>query len=163
MRSRRAAFSLLAALAIAATIGLKAATLNVATAPDLLRFNRELAAHLATQGFATAIEDRMLEMDLVVATRGACRLKARAEDNADRYLSFRHFTADLPVVRYRYRGDLLTAFPRGRHDLHALADRIGARLRLIETTEQPLAIAASAACDLSAIDFGPQRIYLRPL
>lgn len=161
MRSRRAAFSLLAVLAVAATLGLKALTLDIAAAPDLLRFNRELAAHLAGQGFATSIEDRVLDMDLVVASRGACRLKARAEDNADRYRSFRHFTADLPVVRYRYRGEMLDEFPRGRHDLYALAARIGLRLRLIDTTQQPLAIAAAAACDLSAIDFGPQRIYLR--
>lgn len=161
MHSPRAAFSLLLALGLAITLGLKAQTLELATAPDLARFNAELASMLTAQGFAVSIEDRQLDMDLVVARRGTCALKARAEETADRLLALKEFAGDLPVVRFRYRSTLRKNFPRGEFDLRNLAGRIGLRLGLTETSEWPLAIAASPVCPLDRIDFGPQQIYRR--
>ncbi len=162
MRSHRAAFSLVALVLLAATLGIKARMLDIAAGPDLARFNRELAGLLAAQGFAVGIEDRVLDMDFVTARRGDCEIKARAEDTADRHAAFRGFTAHLPVVRYRYRGELRTSFPRGLYDLYGLTGRIATRLGLSRSSERPLAIAASTSCDLNRIDFGPQQVFARP-
>jgi hypothetical protein len=162
MRSRRAAFSVIAVVLLTATLGIKARLLDIAAGPDLARYNRELASLLAGQGFDVGIEDRMLDMDLVTARRGDCEIKARAEDTADRYAAFRGFTAHLPVVRYRYRGELRESFPRGLYDIYGLAGRIATRLSLSQSSERPLAIAASAACDLDRIDFGPQQVFAQP-
>ena len=162
MRSRRAAFSVLAIVLLTATLGIKARLLDIAAGPDLARYNRELAALLARQGFAVGIEDRMLDMDFVTARRGNCEIKARAEDTADRYAAFRGFTAHLPVVRYRYRGELRDSFPRGLYDIYGLAGRVAMRLGLSASSERPLAIAASTACDLWRIDFGPQQVFALP-
>ncbi len=162
MRSRRAAFSLIFVAGLAATLGLKAQMLDIGSGPDLARFNRDLAALLSSRGYAVSIEDRADDMDLVVADRGACRLKARIETTADRAAARGSFTAGLPVVRYRYRGELLGAFPRGRFDLDNLLGRMAMRLRLASSSQQPLAIAASPACDLERIDFGSQQVFALP-
>lgn len=162
MFSRRAAFSLVVAAALATTLGIKARTLDLATGPDLARYNRDLAVLLTRQSFAVSIEDRAADMDLVVASRGECRFKARIETTADRFAALRSFAAGLPVVRYRYRGELFEAFPRGRYDFDSLLGRITLRLGLASSSQQPLAIAASPACDLDQIDFGPQRVFRLP-
>lgn len=162
MRSRRAAFSLIFAAGLAATLGLKARMLDIGSGPDLARFNRDLAALLVTQGFAVSIEDRVDNLDLVAASRGACRFKARIETTADRFEALRTFTIGLPVVRYRYRGELLGTFPRGRFDFDSLLGRITMRLGLALSSQQPLAIAASPACDLGRIDFGLQQVFALP-
>lgn len=158
MRSRRVAFSLLAAALLAVSLGIKARVMEAVPPMDLPAFNGGLAALLARQGFTVEIEDRAGDGDLVVARRGPCTLKARSEETADMQRSFRLFTAGLPVLRYRYRGTLRDSFPGREYGLRSLADRMLLRLGLIDTTERPLAIAAASECDLTGIDFGTQLI-----
>lgn len=161
MLSRRAAFSLLGLAAAAASLALKGAAMDMRTFPDLPRFNRELAARLAAQGFAARVRDLRLDLDMVEARRGDCRLAARVEETAELTRDFRRLTPGLDVIRFHYRGSLRTAYPRGEHGLYSLLNRMGLRLGLVQTSQQPLAIAATPACNLAAIDFGPQRLHPR--
>jgi hypothetical protein len=157
MPSPRAAFSLLGLVAVVASLALKGATMDMRTVPDLPRFNRELADRLDEQGFNATVRDLQLDLDMVEARRGACRLAARSEETAELTRDFRRLTPGLDVIRFHYRGSLRTAYPRGEHGLFSLFNRMALRLGLVETSQQPLAIAANPACDLSAIDFGPLR------
>ncbi|MCW1403570.1 hypothetical protein OKA06_15100 [Novosphingobium sp. MW5] len=156
MLSRPAAFSLLGAVLLGLSLGTKALVLDLATEPDIARFNSDLARKLEAQGFSVRIEDKVLDLDVVHAVRGNCRMVLRSESSADLGTSFRKVAADLPVLRYRYAGQLRDGFPRGWYDLANLFNRIALRLGLAQTSEQPLAIAASSECDLGAIDFGRQ-------
>lgn len=159
MLSRRAAFSLLGLAAAAASLALKGAAMDMRTFPDIPRFNRELAAHLAAQGFEARVRDLRLDLDMVEARRGDCRLAARSEETAELSRDFRRLTPGLDVLRFHYRGTLHMEYPRGEHGLFSLLNRMGLRLGLVETSQQPLAIAATPACNLAAIDFGPQRLH----
>ena len=161
MPLRRAAFSLLGLVAAAASLALKGAAMDLRTEPDLPRFNRELADRLAEQGFDAEVRDLRLDLDIVDARRGACRLAARSEETAELTRDFRRLTPGLEVIRFHYRGRLRTAYPRGEHGLFSLFNRMALRLGLVETSQQPLAIVANPACDLDAIDFGPLRLHPR--
>jgi hypothetical protein len=163
MLSRRAAFSLIAGLALVLSLGVKSRALNLATAPDIPRFNRELVQGLQAQGFTASIEDKVLDLDFVVASRGDCYLRLRSESSADLGDSFRKFAHDLPVQGFRYGGTLRGDYPRGSADLDALFNRMALRLGLATSSEFPLAYAASPACELGAIDFGPQRTFPKPV
>lgn len=162
MLSRRAAFSLLAGLALALSLGVKSRAMNLATAPDIPRFNRELVQVLQAQGFTASIDDRVLDLDFVVARRGECALLLRSESSADLGTSFRKVAQGLPVRFYRYGGELRSDYPRGSADIGALFNRIALRLGLAGSSEYPLAIAASAQCDPGSIDFGPQKTFPKP-
>ena len=135
--------------------------MDMRTEPDLARFNRELAGRLAEQGFDAEVRDLRLDLDIVDARRGACRLAARSEETAELTRDFRRLTPGLEVIRFHYRGRLRTAYPRGEHGLFSLFNRMALRLGLVETSQQPLAIVANPACDLDAIDFGPLRLHPR--
>lgn len=161
MPSRRVAFSLLGLGAAVASLALKGAAMDMRTEPDLARFNRELASQLAAQGFEAKVRDLRLDLDMVEARRGACRLAARSEQTAELTRDFRRLTPGLDVIRFHYRGRLHKAYPRGEHGLFSLFNRMALRLGLVETSQQPLAIAASPACDLATIDFGPLRLHPR--
>lgn len=162
MHSRRAAFSLLAALALLASLGLKARVMEAVPRMDLAGYNQELGRLLAEQGFVVEIEDRVGDADLVVARRGACMLKARSEETADMQRSFRLFSAGLPVLKYRYRGSLRDSFPGREYGLRSLLSRMILRLGISDAAERPLAIAAARECNLPRIDFGPQLVHRQP-
>lgn len=161
MPSRRVAFSLLGLGAAVASLALKGAAMDMRTEPDLTRFNRELASQLASQGFEAKVRDLRLDLDMVEARRNACRLAARSEETAELTRDFRRLTPGLDVIRFHYRGKLHTAYPRAEHGLFSLFNRMALRLGLVDTSQQPLAIAANPACDLATIDFGPLRLHPR--
>ncbi|MFM5930031.1 MAG: hypothetical protein ACKOPQ_03895 [Novosphingobium sp.] len=161
MPLHRAAFSLIAGLLLAVSLGLKAAMLNLATDPDLPRYHQALVQRLGEQGFAAAIDDRHLDFDFVVAQKGDCRLRLRIEPTADLGVSFVRASPDLPVRGYRYAGQFDAAFPRASYGIRSTIARIGVRLGLIATIQYPLAIGATPACDIDAIDFGNQMLAPR--
>jgi hypothetical protein len=156
MLSRRAGFSLVAAVALAISLGIKALAPGDIIPLNVERYDRELVALLAAQAFAAGIEDRPYDWDIVAAQRGSCRLKARLQYGLDSRSAFRHFAQDLPVLKYRYRGTYLDDFPRGGFELRNRIQSLGLRFGLTHAVELPLLIAASPECELSKIDFGPQ-------
>lgn len=159
MLSRRAAFSLFAAAALAISLAVKALAPSDIIPLDVARHHRELAALLAGQGFAASIEDRPYDWDIVAAERGSCRLKARLQYALDSQSAFRYFAQGLPVLKYRYRGTYQDDFPRGRYELRSRMQSLGLRFGLADAMEVPMLIAASPGCDLAAIDLGPQLLF----
>lgn len=159
MPSRASAFSLLAAVLLLASLGLKARLLNLATDPDLPRYNMELSDVLAAQGFDTRIDDRLSDYDFVLAMRGTCQLRLRIEPTADLAVSFRSAAKGLPLLHYRYGGTISGAYPRGRYDIIGMVTRMAMRLGLAQSSEYPLAIGSTPDCPLESIDFGSQRIF----
>ncbi len=159
MLSRRVAFSLAAAVALAISLGIKALAPHDKTLFDVERYDRGLVELLAAQKFAAGIEDRPYDWDIVLAERGNCRLKARLQFGLDGRSAFKYFAQDLPVLKNRYRGTYLDNFPRGRFELRSRIQVLALRFGLIQAVEFPLQIAASPGCDLSTIDFGPQLLF----
>ena len=159
MLSRRAAFSLVAAVALAISLGIKAEAPDDIIPLDIIRYDHGLVALLAAQKFTAGIEDRPYDWDIVVAEKGSCRLKARLQYGLDSRSAFKYFAQDLPVLKYRYRGTWLDDFPRGRFELRSRIQSLAMRFGLNQTIEFPLLIAASPACDLTTIDFGPQLLF----
>ena len=159
MLSRRAAFSLFAAAALAISFGIKALAPSDIIPLDAERQHRELAALLVGQGFAVRIEDRPYDWDIVAAERGNCRLKARLQYALDSQSSFKYFAPGLPVLKYRYRGTYRSDFPRGIYELRSRNQSVGLRFGWADAMEVPLLIAASPNCQLATIDMGPQLLF----
>ena len=156
MLSRRAGFSLLAVVALAISLGIKAAAPSDLVPMDVEAYDRGLVALLARQGFSAGLEDRPYDWDIVQAQRGNCKIKARLQFALDGKSAFRYFANGLPVLKYRYRGTYLDDFPRGNFELRSRIQSLRLRFGLGRALEFPLLIAANPECDLSAIDFGPQ-------
>lgn len=157
MPSRRAAFSLLVAVGLAITLGAKALTPNSDLQLDGTAYSPTLVALLTRQGFAAKIEMRAANSD-VVATRGACRLRARMQGALYELAAFRYVTQDLPAPAFRYRGAWSPSFPRGRFEILSRLQWFGVRYGMAHGVEIPLLVAASRECDLSKIDFGSQHV-----
>ena len=159
MLSRRAAFSLFVVVGLAITLGGKALAPNSNMQLDESSYSPRLVTLLTRQGFAASIEKRSFSSD-VVATRGACRLRARMQGAMYGLAAFRYFAQDLPAPAFRYRGAWSQDFPRGRYEILSCAQWLGVRWGVTRGVEIPLLVAASRECDLSAIDFGPQQVLL---
>ena len=161
MLSRRAAFSLATAVVLAISLGIKALMPNNTSTLDFERYRRELAALLVAQGFAVGIEVRNFGGDVVVATRGSCRLKLRTEDTVAGLTVFKYSVPDLPLLNYRFRGSYSKSFPSGTFELRSRLQWLGLRYGLVRAVERPLLIAANKGCDMAMIDFGPQLLFLK--
>jgi hypothetical protein len=161
MLSRPAAFSILAALVLAVSLGIQAERARANMPLDSLRYERELSALLARQGFASQIELRKGDIRILTAARGDCRLRIQPQDDSVGEDSFAFFARDFPVLKYRYQGALIGGFPREWLAFRSRFERFEMRYGLAEGVERPLLIAATQSCELPAIDFGPQYFYLK--
>jgi hypothetical protein len=159
--------ALRSSLALVALIGLtltpKLAGAGRIAEPDGARLARDMAAALAARGFRTAVVAHHL-FDYVVARNGACTLVA-TNALAGGYLRER-FTEETAVVGptlYHYGGATAAAFPRFVPVVAEHLQNWGYRVGIAAPRTPVIAIAASPACRLDAIDWAALRIWPMPL
>lgn len=153
MSKRGARFSLLLALAVAVTLGIKVRATQYSLALDSAALTRAVEARLASQGFKVRHEPHGYQSDVIEATRGPCRLRVRDGALASDFSAiFAQQSAALGPIRYVYRGEWLTAPPLFRMQIDKAAAHVLARVGLPSTFPATLAIAARG-CDPATIDF----------
>ena len=160
--SRALRLSLAFAVLIGVTMAPKLIGSGRIAEPDGARLARDMAATLAARGFRTVVRAHHL-FDYVLARKGDCTLIA-ANALASGWLGerFAEETAAIGPVSYQYRGATGTDFPRfvpvvAEH-LQLWAYRVG----IVAPRTPVIAIAASPACRLDAIDWGALRIWPMP-
>ena len=162
MRQRALTFSATLLIALAVTLGLKAAVTDYSVGDDSARFASDLQATLRGQGFAVALDPTAHLATTIIARRGACRLQARDGTRA-------YELSDVFAARYGKR-ERITYFLDGRvtptppalgSESLNIIQRTVARFGLGFSRPATIAVIDNGACDVGRLHFDTVRIYSR--
>jgi hypothetical protein len=161
--SRALRLSVAIALLTGLTLGPKLVGAGRVAAPDSAGLARDMAAALAGRGYRTAIVPHHL-FDFVIARKEDCLLvAANAETDGYLHQRFAQEMAGIGPIHYHYDGALAPAFPRIFPVLGEHIQNWGYRIGIVAPRRPVIAIAASPACRLDAIDWAAFRIWPMPL
>ncbi len=162
MSKRDVQFSLLLALAVAVTLGLKVSTTQYDLDFDSAALSQGIKAKLDAQGFVTHQESQGYQSAVIDAVRGTCHMRVRDGALGGQYATiFAQQAAGLGPIRYLYRGAWGDSPPLLRMQMDRATAHLMARLGFSGQFPATLAVAARG-CNPATFDFAGFRSIWAP-